>query len=655
MFASGIDVRVMVFGKGAASDDKSYADLSGVCRTNCMVVQRDKNANNGGSGTLIFVPTALWDSRVETNGWLFLQAGNAYCAVKPGAGGYTPVAALRGYDLELGDMWAPVVIQAGQASAYADFAAFQASVQSNALTYVSGTLNYTSEAGDTFTVYANSKTTPKVNGTTVNLNPVKTYDSPYLSMIHGDAIATVSSPGYTNLILDFSSGPAVTSLLPADNGSMPSAASLIATFDKPVQPGSGFITIRRVSDDSTIESFDVSSSPRLTFSGSQLTIDPTANLDPGVAYYVTIDATAVEDLSGRPFDGIADSAGWNFTAVDYTTLNTASKVELGPLGGGTSTLSFDAGATADLLVVALSHEKSGGAYSVSYGGISMSSAVLGGSADIWYLDLTTNSYAGGATNLVVDYAGITTVNGVGIAAVSVTSGGQPLGLHSTATGTNGSNAVSLTTSVSNTFNVASFNANGSGAVSVDPPLTPIYANGNIGSSRGAAGFEAIVPAGIHDYSWTTGEPRRVVAAAFVVQSTAGNNYSNWIALHPAVGAQNGLGDDPDGDGNKNGVENFFGTPPETFSQGLIAGAASGNTFTFTHPRNASPAADLVAAYRWSKDLVTFHADGATDSDGTKVDFTTQPDTPTPGITTVTATVTGTAVNKLLVIVQVTQN
>jgi hypothetical protein len=276
--------------------------------------------------------------------------------------------------------------------------------------------------------------------------------------------------------------------------------------------------------------------------------------------------------------------------------------------------------------------------------------VLGGSADIWYLDLTTTNYAGGTANLVVDYTGVASVNGVGIGAVSVTSGGLPLGLHATAMGTTSSNTVSLTTSVSNALNVASFNANGSGTVSVNAPLTAIYENGDIGSARGAAGFATGVPAGVHSYSWTTGEPRRVVAAAFVVR-----NFSSWIALHPGVGAQTGLGDDPDGDGNENGVENFFGTSPTVSSQGLVAGAASGNTFTFTHPRNASAAGDLVAAYRWSKDLVTFHADGATDGAGTKVDFTSQPDTPTSGITTVTATVTGTAINKVFVIVQVTQN
>jgi hypothetical protein len=203
MFASGRDNRVMVFGKGADTDNKSYADLNGVTRANCMVVQRDQNANNSGSGTLVFVPQNLWNLRVEASGWIFLQSGNAYCALRPAGGSYTATASAHGVDLSMSNIWAPVIIQMGQAANYADFAAFRTSVIANTLTFASNTLNYTSEAGDTFTFYANSKTTPRVNGTTVNLNPTKTYDSPYLSMVHGTDLATFPIPGYDNLLLNF--------------------------------------------------------------------------------------------------------------------------------------------------------------------------------------------------------------------------------------------------------------------------------------------------------------------------------------------------------------------------------------------------------------------------------------------------------------------
>ncbi|MCH7228454.1 hypothetical protein MLD59_20100, partial [Verrucomicrobiaceae bacterium E54] len=138
--------------------------------------------------------------------------------------------------------------------------------------------------------------------------------------------------------------------------------------------------------------------------------------------------------------------------------------------------------------------------------------------------------------------------------------------------------------------------------------------------------------------------------------TGGNNFSDWIGGFTGLGGLTGLNDDPDGDGIDNGVENFFGTEPGAFSQGLIAGTVNSGagTFTFTHPQNATPASDLTAVYQWSADLATFHPNGAA-SGGTTVSFSASPNTPVAGTTTVTATVTGTPVSKLFVNVAVTQN
>jgi len=134
----------------------------------------------------------------------------------------------------------------------------------------------------------------------------------------------------------------------------------------------------------------------------------------------------------------------------------------------------------------------------------------------------------------------------------------------------------------------------------------------------------------------------------------GNDFSDWIAGYD-VGTEDGIGDDPDLDGNDNGVENFFGTAPDTFTQGLVSGTVSGNTFTFTHPLNATPADDLTAVYRWSTELQTFYDDGASNGAGTTtVDFVQG--TPSGGMVTVTATITGTVIPaKLFVDVEVTQN
>ena len=68
---------------------------------------------------------------------------------------------------------------------------------------------------------------------------------------------------------------------------------------------------------------------------------------------------------------------------------------------------------------------------------------------------------------------------------------------------------------------------------------------------------------------------------------------------------------------------------------------------------AQTPADLTVTYEWSKDLLTYHAAGATDGEGTTATFSTSTDA---GVTTVTATLSGGPVPaRLFVRVRVTQN
>ena len=154
-----------------------------------------------------------------------------------------------------------------------------------------------------------------------------------------------------------------------------------------------------------------------------------------------------------------------------------------------------------------------------------------------------------------------------------------------------------------------------------------------------------------------GDANRVGLAEIAV--TAGNlggggdDFSDWIAMFPGVGSETGIGDDPDGDGVESGVENFFGTAPDVFTQGLVATSGSGDTFTFTHPQGTL-ADDLTAIYRWSTDLQSFYAGGSAAPSGLRVDFSVTPDSPNPGTTTVTATISGGETGRLFVDVEVTQ-
>jgi hypothetical protein len=171
---------------------------------------------------------------------------------------------------------------------------------------------------------------------------------------------------------------------------------------------------------------------------------------------------------------------------------------------------------------------------------------------------------------------------------------------------------------------------------------------------GAGHYILIDSGAIIDTSGGNPFPGISSTAAWNFATEAGNTFSVWIATFPGVGGLTGVADDPDGDGIDNGIENFFGTNPGTFSQGLVAGTANpgAGTFTFIHPRNATPAINLTATYRWSTDLAAFHHGGQT-SGGTTVNFTTEANTPSPGFTRVTATATGTLPFRLFVDIKVT--
>jgi hypothetical protein len=109
--------------------------------------------------------------------------------------------------------------------------------------------------------------------------------------------------------------PTLKTLSPADNavGVLPNV-NLVATFDVNVFKGSGNIRLKRISDDSVVETFDVSSAGVIV-SGAQVTLNPSSDLDRLTGYYVEIDAGAFVDHGGRSCLAVTGNTKWNFTTV----------------------------------------------------------------------------------------------------------------------------------------------------------------------------------------------------------------------------------------------------------------------------------------------------------------------------------------------------
>ncbi len=109
----------------------------------------------------------------------------------------------------------------------------------------------------------------------------------------------------------------VTGLSPADNATdVQPNANLVMTFSENVLAGTGNITIKKSSDNSTVQTISITN-PVVTFSSNQVTINPPSDLLASTSYYINIASTAITDGTGNAYAGILDSSSWNFTVAGY--------------------------------------------------------------------------------------------------------------------------------------------------------------------------------------------------------------------------------------------------------------------------------------------------------------------------------------------------
>jgi hypothetical protein len=125
--------------------------------------------------------------------------------------------------------------------------------------------------------------------------------------------------------------PTLLQQLPSDGATeVEYTSNITLTFSENVAPGPGqYLTIRKVSDNSTVASIDVTSS-QVSFSGTSVTINPTVDLPTSTALYVLIDQGAFTDIAGNGYAGISSNSGYRFTtAADVTPPAAPTTPDLG--------------------------------------------------------------------------------------------------------------------------------------------------------------------------------------------------------------------------------------------------------------------------------------------------------------------------------------
>jgi len=120
--------------------------------------------------------------------------------------------------------------------------------------------------------------------------------------------------------------PTISSTSPTDNATgVAITVSPTITFSVNVAFGTGLITLRENNGGwADLETFDVvtevgTGNGQVSISGAVLTINPTATLTASREYAIRIASTAIENLEGTPFAGVANDTTISFTVAAAST------------------------------------------------------------------------------------------------------------------------------------------------------------------------------------------------------------------------------------------------------------------------------------------------------------------------------------------------
>ncbi len=181
------------------------------------------------------------------------------------------------------------------------------------------------EVGATWDYSLNNGST-WITGTGNSFNvPVGDYAASAIQVRQTDAAGNVSiSAGkLTSALVVETTAPTVIGFNPSDGATaVATATNIDLTFSEAILRGTGTIAIHSGSAGGAVmESFDSASSNRLVFSGSSLTIDPSADLTNNTHYFVTFAAGSVKDLAGNKYVGTS--------TYDFTTVTNVNKITIG--------------------------------------------------------------------------------------------------------------------------------------------------------------------------------------------------------------------------------------------------------------------------------------------------------------------------------------
>jgi hypothetical protein len=200
---------------------------------------------------------------------------------------------------------------------------------------------YTSTGSLIETISADDTEKVSITSNTVTINPSSTLteeSSYYIKMDAGafmDSVSEVTYNGITsstfwNFTVGDFTAPSLSSTNPSNQSTSVNASNSFYMYfynEDYLSAVSGkYITIKKFSDNSTIEQIEATDTSKITITNveewgySNIHIDLATTLEEEVTYYITIDSGAFVDDSPTPlpYAGISDDSTWRFTTGDFT-------------------------------------------------------------------------------------------------------------------------------------------------------------------------------------------------------------------------------------------------------------------------------------------------------------------------------------------------
>ncbi len=197
IFAGDEDARIVPIVR-PRDNRVAYNTFWSVQSKGSLITQKLKY-QKGGAEMIVWMSQAGLSKPLEEDGVVFVQAKQAYAAVRVVDGGFTWMqdtnetnrSILENHTMVLSNEFAPVIVEVMAKSDVQSFDAFMSKVKACELKMKGPVLEYQSVYGDRLTLDTSLKKVPTINGKPVDFAPAKVYDSPFLSADWNSGTVTI--------------------------------------------------------------------------------------------------------------------------------------------------------------------------------------------------------------------------------------------------------------------------------------------------------------------------------------------------------------------------------------------------------------------------------------------------------------------------------